>query len=226
MRTAPGAERTPRRVWRRQCACGIGPCGARAETSWACLRQPVSFWKRWAAPSPAPRPRCPRRCAAPPCVWPASAARARRPPQQELNMTVTRPRPVPRRARTGSQRPGHGRYRSMRPSDSGGWDEELRPAGSAGRPAGPDRRRPRAGRHRDPTRLAAPRGPPRADLPGRDGSTAMTGPAVPEDPGNTPEWQPRTDPGRHRPGQGRVAAGRRPDAVAGPGPAIEAEREE
>lgn len=47
--------------------------------------------------------------------------------------------PVPRRARAGSQRPGHGRYPSMRPSDSGGWDEGLQPAGSAAhRPGVPE----------------------------------------------------------------------------------------
>ena len=44
------------------------------------------------------------------------------------------------------------------------------------------------------------------------------GPAVPEDPGDAAARQPQTDPGRHRPGQGRVAARRRPDAAAGPGP--------
>ena len=54
-------------------------------------------------------------------------------------MTVTQTRPVPRRARAGSQRPGHGRYPSMRPSDSGGWDEGLQPAGSAAhRPGVPE----------------------------------------------------------------------------------------
>ena len=48
-----------------------------------------------------------------------------------------------------------------------------------------------------------------------------TDPAVPEDPGDAAGRQPQTDPGRHRPGQGRVAARRRPDAVAGPGPIAE-----
>ena len=52
-------------------------------------------------------------------------------------MTVTRTRPVPRPARAASQRLGHGRYPSMRPSDLGGWDEGLPPAGSAAHRPGP-----------------------------------------------------------------------------------------
>ena len=61
-------------------------------------------------------------------------------------MTVTQTRPVPRPTRAASQRPGHGRYPSMRPSNSGGWDEGLPPVGSAGhRPGAPEFRHSPAG---------------------------------------------------------------------------------
>jgi hypothetical protein len=52
-------------------------------------------------------------------------------------MTATQTYPASRPVRAASQRPGHGRYPSMRPSGSGGWDEGLQRAGSAGHRLGP-----------------------------------------------------------------------------------------